>query len=109
MIFNSSNNTVESNHLKLTIRLVIAAVAVCCFNANANAQTEKSTPQGKVISADFMKEFSDDFEVFSVGPGVNSEFNGYNPVMSHDGLYMLYTSRSDSIKGRKTDADDGEY
>ena len=62
-----------------------------------------------MLSADFMRDFSDDFEVFNLGSGVNSEFNEYNPVMSHDGTYMLYTSRSDTSTGKKLDGDDGQF
>lgn len=68
-----------------------------------------STPQGTVLSADFMRDFSDDFEVFKLGSGVNSEFNEYNPVMSYDGIYMLYTSRSYTTTGKKLDGDDGQF
>ena len=79
------------------------------FTLSSVAQTERSVPQGKVTSADFMKEFSDDLEVFNIGESINSQFNEYNPVISHDGTFMLYTSRSDTTTGKKLDPDDGEY
>ncbi|MEX2596026.1 MAG: OmpA family protein [Salibacteraceae bacterium] len=49
------------------------------------------------------------FHVFNLGEGINSEFSEYNPVISPDGRYMLYTSRSDTATGNAIYSDDRQF
>jgi outer membrane protein OmpA-like peptidoglycan-associated protein len=47
--------------------------------------------------------------VFNLGDRVNTEFSEYNPVLSPDGQYLLYTSRNDTTTGENIYSEDRQY
>ena len=49
------------------------------------------------------------YHVFNLGERVNTQYSEYNPVLSPDGQYILYTSRNDTTTGENIYAEDRQY
>lgn len=58
---------------------------------------------------DLQKVFGSNVFVQNLGENINTKFDEYNPVVSSDYSFMLFTARRDSTTGEKIYAEDGDF
>ncbi len=85
-----------------------AILILSVFQTEAGAQTPTQAVSGD-CGNELKQLFGSNVFVQNLGEYINTEFDEYNPVLSADLSFMLFTARRDSTTGEKIYAEDGDF